>query len=102
MVQKGFRYIAFIGSGTVKRCGYGEAYLKEAKMWYVLQTITGSEKELVDLIYKLIPHDLFDECFIMQRECLRKVKGGYHLELTPLFPSYVFLKTNEPFDIFMN
>lgn len=65
-------------------------------MWYVIQTQTGEEEKLVELIEKMIPKEQYEECFCMNRECVRKTKEGYEIYLRPLFPSYVFVVTDDP------
>lgn len=65
-------------------------------MWYVIQTTTGKEQELVDMIHKSLPPESYKECFFMKRELLKRL-GGRWLEVTEtLFPAYVFLDMEEP------
>lgn len=65
-------------------------------MWYVIQTTTGKEQELVDVIHRVLPPDSYKECFFMKRELLKRL-GGEWLEVTEtLFPAYVFLDMEEP------
>lgn len=60
------------------------------EMWYVIQTITGKEQELVDLVYKMLPKTVYKECFFLKRQLLKRL-GGEWLEVTEtLFPAYVF------------
>lgn len=69
-------------------------------MWYVIQTQTGGEEKLVDLIEKMIPKEQYEECFCMNRECVRKTEKGYEIFLRPLFPAYIFVVTNNPGRLF--
>ena len=40
-------------------------------MWYVLQTLTGKEEELVRMIKKIVPCELYSDCFVAYYEsCL--------------------------------
>jgi len=65
-------------------------------MWYVIQTITGKEQELVEAVHRMIPKKVYKECFFMKRQLLKRL-GGEWLEVTEtLFPAYVFLDTEEP------
>lgn len=65
-------------------------------MWYVIQTTTGREQELADTIYKLFSDTIYDKCFVMKRQLLKRL-GGKWVEVTEtLFPSYVFLDAREP------
>lgn len=65
-------------------------------MWYVIQTQTGEEEKLVGLIENMIPKEHYEECFCMNRECVRKTECGYEIFLRPLFPAYVFVDTDDP------
>lgn len=61
-------------------------------MWYVIQTTTGKEQELVEVIHKMLPAALYSECFFLKRQLLKRL-GGKWLEVTEtLFPAYVFLE----------
>lgn len=69
-------------------------------MWYVVQTTTGKEQELVDVIRKLLPGKLYKDCFFIKREFLKRL-GGQWLEVTEtLFPAYVFLEMDTPEAVF--
>lgn len=69
-------------------------------MWYVIQTTTGKEQELVDIIHKSIPPDSYEACFFMKRDLLKRL-GGRWLEVTEtLFPAYVFLDMVQPDQMF--
>lgn len=69
-------------------------------MWYVIQTSTGKEQELVELIYKLFPVNSFKDCFFLKRKLLKRL-GGKWLEVTEtLFPAYVFLNIKDIGEIF--
>ena len=69
-------------------------------MWYVIQTTTGKEQELVGVIKKLLPAELYESCFFFKRQLLKRL-GGKWLEITEtLFPAYVFLETERPEAVF--
>lgn len=69
-------------------------------MWYVIQTTTGKEQELVDVIHKMLPPDSYRDCFFLKRKLLKRL-GGEWLEVTEtLFPAYVFLDMDEPEEMF--
>lgn len=69
-------------------------------MWYVIQTQTGDEEKLVELIEKMIPREQYEECFCMNRECVRRTEKGYEIFLRPLFPAYIFVVTDNPRQLF--
>ena len=71
-------------------------------MWYVIQTMTGKEQELVEEIQKLVPREAYDRCFYIRRQLLKRL-GGEWLEVTEtLFPAYVFLEAREPEPVFFH
>lgn len=69
-------------------------------MWYVIQTTTGAEQVLVEMIHKIMPSSIYEDCFFLQRECVRKTAKGYEVFLSPMFASYVFLITESPQEVF--
>lgn len=48
-------------------------------MWYIIQTLTGKEQQLIDIINKEISGDLYEDIFYIRRECARKHDGKYEL-----------------------
>ena len=70
-------------------------------MWYVIQTQTGGEEKLVELIEKMIPKEHYEECFCMIRECVKKTENGYQILKRPLFPAYIFVVTDHPERLFI-
>lgn len=72
-------------------------------MWYVIQTITGKEIELVDVIEKLLKEKYrrtckksYEKCFVIRREYVWRLEGRFRLHIEPLFPSYVFVESSTP------
>lgn len=84
----------------------GEAHLKVMyhpkmrlkAMLYVIQTNTGREKELVEVIEKVLSSSEYKKCFVIQRECIWRIEGRMRMHIEPLFPSYVFVETDAPED----
>ena len=70
-------------------------------MWYVIQTQTGGEEKLVELIEQMIPKEHYEECFCMNRECVKKTENGYQILKRPLFPAYIFVVTDHPERLFI-
>ena len=69
-------------------------------MWYVIQTTTGKEQELVETIRRMLPPESYEGCFFLKRQLLKRL-GGEWLEVTEtLFPAYVFLQMTEPEAVF--
>lgn len=71
-------------------------------MWHVIQTRTGKEKELVEIIEKFISKRICEKCFIFQQECVWRIEGSYRIHLEPLFPSYVFVETDIPEEFYFS
>lgn len=65
-------------------------------MWYVIQTVTGREKELVEAVDRVLEGRGYSRCFVLQQECSWRIDGGYRIHTEPLFPSYVFVETETP------
>lgn len=81
-------------------------------MWYVIQTITGKEQELINMIGKITAETggtktggaktqrSYEKCFIISRECVWRMERRYQVCIKPLFPSYVFVETDTPDQFF--
>lgn len=65
-------------------------------MWYVVQTITGKEKELVAVLDRVLKKECYERCFVIQRECVWRIQGHYRLHIELMFPSYIFVETDMP------
>ena len=72
-------------------------------MWYVIQTITGREQELVNVIQKVLAGEKrkYDRCFALYQECIQRRNGRLEHHVEPLFPSYIFVETDSPEEFFM-
>ena len=64
-------------------------------LWYVLQTRTGEEGKLTELIHKMVPKELYEDCFVIYQERIwrRQQKSIVHVE--PMWPGCVFLTCKE-------
>lgn len=85
-----------------KVTGYSKSVPKGVvlSMWYVIQTVTGKEKELVTVIERVLPGKGYNKCFVIQQECVWRLKGQYQMHIEPLFPSYIFVDTDSPKEFF--
>lgn len=68
--------------------------------WYVLQTKTGSEEKLVGMIKKILPRDLYGECFVVYHEQLWRRQQQNAVHVKRVFPGYVFITAEEPDELF--
>lgn len=69
-------------------------------MWYVIQTITRKEEELVSMIRSLLPQTIYESCFIIRAEWMKRLGGEWQIQTGPLFPGYVFIDTDCPKQVF--
>ncbi len=69
--------------------------------WYVLQTRTGEEERLAALIRKIVPANLYGECFVVYQEQLRRRKQKNFIHVKRVFPGYVFITSREPEELFL-
>lgn len=70
-------------------------------MWYVIQTVTGKEEELMLLIRFLLSQEDFKNCFAIHAEWMKRLGGEWLVQTKSLFPGYVFMETEKPDRIFM-
>ncbi len=65
-------------------------------MWYVIQVMGGHEEAMADLIGRVVPASVLDECFFPQYETEIKLRGSWTRVAKPLFPGYLIAVTDEP------
>ena len=70
-------------------------------MLYVLQTETLKEMDTVTEIKKLVRKDLYNEVFTIRYENILRREGVYHINTKVLFPSYIFVETDNPSSLFL-
>ena len=56
-------------------------------LWYVVQTVGGQEKHVLDLI---------QESFIPQYEVKKRIQGAWKMRTEVLLPGYIFVITDRP------
>lgn len=69
-------------------------------MWYVIQTMSGKEIELAEIINKKADKESFSRCFTPRYESIYKSKGASNVEIKVMFPGYVFVITDTPDRLF--
>lgn len=69
-------------------------------LWYVIQTFTGREENLIRMVRKIVPQELYGECFVAYHEQLRCRQQQNQIHVERIFPSYVFVTTDEPDKLF--
>lgn len=65
-------------------------------LWYVIQTYTGREEKLVEMIHRILPADLYGECFVAYHEQLRSRKQENQVHVERIFPGYAFITSDAP------
>ena len=70
-------------------------------MWYVIQTITGKEDELIAMMRVILDPALYRDCFVMRAEWMKRLGGVWQVQIRPLFPGYVIVDTERPEELFL-
>ena len=70
-------------------------------MWYVIQTVTGKEEELLTFIRTMVQKSLYETCFLFRAEWMKRLGGQWQLQVQSLFPGYVFIETKNPEQVFL-
>ena len=65
-------------------------------MWYVIQTKTGFEQDLVNDLKVLLDEKDYNALFVPLYEDVRRIDGVSVIRLRRLFPGYVIIDTNDP------
>ena len=68
-------------------------------MWYVIQTRTGYEKELVEQLESYCKDFSGEHCLIPMYEDVRRSEGQSRISYRRLLPGYVLVNTDQPEDI---
>ncbi|MCR5726957.1 MAG: hypothetical protein K6G24_05775 [Lachnospiraceae bacterium] len=70
-------------------------------MYYVIYTGAGKENKTEDYIKRMIPGYLYDACFHPGRKRNIKLGGVWHMCCDNLIPGYIFLKTGNIEDFYI-
>ena len=68
-------------------------------MWYVIQTRTGQERELVNKLSGILETETIRHCFVPMFEDVKNLKDGCRISYRRLFPGYVIVDTDHPEDV---
>lgn len=72
----------------------GQSLRGRAARWYVIQVATGKEDAMCDLICRVAPEGVVEECFSPSYDTQRKVKGVWLNARKPLLPGYLIAVTS--------
>ena len=69
-------------------------------LWYVIQTYTGKEEQLVEMVRRIVPGRLYGDCFVAYYEQLRRRQQANQIHIIRAFPGYVFITCDHPEELF--
>ena len=65
-------------------------------MYFVVNTISKKEDEIIDRINRGVDKSFFSDIFVVKRKRLRKKENKWLTYEERLFPGYIFVETNTP------
>ena len=71
----------------------------EVVMWYVIQTKSGDELKLKQLLEATLDHRYYRQCFVPLYEAVRRRQGKCLIKILKLFPGYLFIDTDTPMEV---
>ena len=63
--------------------------------WYLVHTPHGKERETCEKVRRIIPHNLMQDAFVMQKEFWFKRDGAWSLQTKPMYKEYFFVATHD-------
>lgn len=63
--------------------------------WYLVHTPNGKERETCEKVRRIIPHELMQDAFVMQKEFWFKRDGTWSLQTKPMYKEYFFVATHD-------
>lgn len=63
--------------------------------WYLVHTPNGKERETCEKVRRIIPHELMQDAFVMQKEFWFKQDGAWSLQTKPMYKEYFFVATHD-------
>ena len=63
--------------------------------WYLVHTPNGKERETCEKVRRIIPHELMQDAFVMQKEFWFKRDGAWSLQTKPMYKEYFFVATRD-------
>lgn len=64
--------------------------------WYLVHTPNGKERETCEEVRRIIPHELMQDAFVMQKEFWFKRDGAWSLQTKPMYKEYFFVARAMP------
>ncbi len=69
-------------------------------MWYVIQTMTGHEENLVRMIRRVLNRNDYADCFVPYYERIWRQQQTSRIHVERLFPGYVFIIAENPDEVY--
>lgn len=63
--------------------------------WYLVHAPNGKERETCEKVRRIIPHELMQDAFVMQKEFWFKRDGAWSLQTKPMYKEYFFVATRD-------
>lgn len=63
--------------------------------WYLVHTTHGKERETCEKVRCIIPRNLMQDAFVMQKEFWFKRDGAWSLQTKPMYKEYFFVATHD-------
>lgn len=63
--------------------------------WYLVHTRNGKERETCEKVRRIIPHELMQDAFVMQKEFWFKRDDAWSLQTKPMYKEYFFVATRD-------
>ena len=70
-------------------------------LWYAIQSYTGKEEQLTEMIHRVVPERYYGECFVPYFERLRCWRQQNQVHILRLFPGYIFISTDDIEAVFL-
>ena len=68
---------------------------RQEKRWFVVQVARGKEQAMAELLGRVVPGAILDECFFPQYTTEIKQQGTWQSVTKPLFPGYLVAVTDD-------
>lgn len=69
-------------------------------LWYAIQTYTGKEEKLAEMLRLIVPKECIGECFVPYFEQLHCWHQQNQIRVLRLFPGYIFLASDDIGDLY--
>lgn len=64
-------------------------------MWYAIQTVSGQENKVVEIVKKISPPELLNDIYFLRYENVWRKQGTSNISVETMFKGYVFVNTED-------